>query len=91
MENDSRTKYMWIALENFNDDERSRFLRFVTGRKRLPAPVYICSLKNGNEDDIDSLPESSTCSNTLYLPKYSRYFLCRKDKCCILYNFITYS
>ena len=23
-------------------DDRSRFLRFVTGRRRLPAPLYIC-------------------------------------------------
>ena len=26
----------------FSNEDRSRFLRFVTGRRRLPAPVYIC-------------------------------------------------
>ena len=41
-EGDTRVKHMWEALTNFSNEDRSRFLRFVTGRRRLPAPLYIC-------------------------------------------------
>lgn len=67
-ETDIRVKYLWEALKNFSNEDRSRFLRFVTGRRRLPAPLVISS---GKGDAIDSLPESSTCANMLYLPYYS--------------------
>jgi E3 ubiquitin-protein ligase HECTD3 len=40
-EKDTRVKYMWEALKNFSNEDRSRFLRFITGRRRLPASVYI--------------------------------------------------
>ncbi|CAH1774452.1 unnamed protein product [Owenia fusiformis] len=65
---DTRVKYLWDALTNFSSEDRSRFLRFVTGRRRLPAPLYICPDKG---ESNDALPESSTCSNTLYLPNYT--------------------
>ncbi|XP_033737246.1 E3 ubiquitin-protein ligase HECTD3-like [Pecten maximus] len=67
-ETDTRVKYMWEALKSFSNEDRSRFLRFVTGRRRLPAPVHISS---GKGDSVDCLPESSTCANTLYLPNYT--------------------
>ena len=41
-ETDSRVKYLWAALTAFSNEDRSRFLRFVTGRRRLPAPLYLC-------------------------------------------------
>ncbi|XP_078574979.1 E3 ubiquitin-protein ligase HECTD3-like isoform X1 [Branchiostoma floridae x Branchiostoma japonicum] len=66
---DPRVKYLWDALSNFTNEDRSRFLRFVTGRRRLPAPLFICP--DRGLDTVDALPESSTCSNTLYLPTYS--------------------
>ena len=40
-EKDLRVKYMWEALKNFSNEDKSRFLRFITGRRRLPASVYI--------------------------------------------------
>ena len=40
-EKDLRVKYMWEALKNFSNEDRSRFLRFITGRRRLPASLYI--------------------------------------------------
>ncbi|KAK7101258.1 E3 ubiquitin-protein ligase HECTD3-like isoform X2 [Littorina saxatilis] len=67
-ETDIRVQYLWDALKNFSNEDRSRFLRFVTGRRRLPAPLVISS---GKGDTMDSLPESSTCANMLYLPYYS--------------------
>ncbi|XP_067937945.1 E3 ubiquitin-protein ligase HECTD3-like [Watersipora subatra] len=65
---DDRVKVFWEVMKNFSNEDRSRFLRFVTGRKRLPCPVYISPNKS---TAVDCLPESSTCSNTLYLPTYS--------------------
>lgn len=61
-------KYLWEALINFSNEDRSRYLRFVTGRRRLPAQIYVCPDK---DQGTDALPESSTCSNTLFLPNYS--------------------
>uniref|UniRef100_A0A668AFA4 HECT domain containing 3 n=1 Tax=Myripristis murdjan TaxID=586833 RepID=A0A668AFA4_9TELE len=44
---DVRVQYLWEALMNFTNEDRSRFLRFVTGRSRLPAPIYIFPDKQG--------------------------------------------
>eukprot|EP00794_Sanderia_malayensis_P008206 gene8206-9086_t len=68
-ENSTRVKYLWQAISNFTNEDRSRFLRFVTGRRRLPTPLLICPSKS--QSRMDSLPESATCSSTLFLPTYS--------------------
>uniref|UniRef100_A0A914W714 HECT domain-containing protein n=1 Tax=Plectus sambesii TaxID=2011161 RepID=A0A914W714_9BILA len=73
-ESDRRVQFLWQALQSFSYDERSRFLRFVSGRRRMPTQLYICAEKS--EGAIDSLPESSTCSNTLYLPDYTTGEIC---------------
>ncbi|KAG7283406.1 hypothetical protein CRUP_031459 [Coryphaenoides rupestris] len=46
-QSDVRVQYLWEALQNFTNEDRSRFLRFVTGRSRLPAPIYIFPDKLG--------------------------------------------
>ncbi|XP_046562104.1 E3 ubiquitin-protein ligase HECTD3-like [Haliotis rubra] len=84
-ETDIRVKYLWEALKKFTNEDRSRFLRFVTGRRRLPAPLYISS---GKGDAIDSLPESSTCANMLYLPYYSNAKLAEEKLRYAAYNCI---
>jgi E3 ubiquitin-protein ligase HECTD3 len=38
-----RVKYFWEAIGNFTNDERSKFIRFVTGRKRLPVKIFFCT------------------------------------------------
>ena len=68
---DQRVKYFWTAMENFSNEDRSRFLRFVTGRRRLPAHMTLCAAKTSAP--VDSLPEAATCSGTLFLPSYSSY------------------
>ena len=65
-EDHPNVKVMWQALEQFNNDDRSRFLRFITGRRRLPCTIFIDSSESSSK-----LPTSSTCGSTLYLPKYS--------------------
>ena len=61
-----RVEMMWEALKIFTNEERSRLLRFITGRRRLPCTIYIDSMDGGSK-----LPTSATCSNTLYLPRYA--------------------
>jgi E3 ubiquitin-protein ligase HECTD3 len=57
---------LWEALELMTDEERSKFLRFVTGRSRLPA-----SIKIARGGDPISLPQSATCFSILRLPAYT--------------------
>lgn len=66
-ENSQSVRIMWEALETFTNEERSRFIRFITGRRRLPVTIYIDSADSGPS----SLPTSATCSNALYLPSYT--------------------
>uniref|UniRef100_A0AAR2LZL0 HECT domain-containing protein n=1 Tax=Pygocentrus nattereri TaxID=42514 RepID=A0AAR2LZL0_PYGNA len=82
---DIRVQYLWEALTNFTNEDRSRFLRFVTGRSRLPAPIYIFPDKQGSET-TDALPQSSTCSSTLYLPKYPSAKVCEEKLRYAAYN-----
>ncbi|XP_057189975.1 E3 ubiquitin-protein ligase HECTD3 isoform X2 [Triplophysa rosa] len=82
---DVRVQYLWEALMNFTNEDRSRFLRFVTGRSRLPAPIYIFPDKQGSEI-TDALPQSSTCSSTLYLPKYPSAKVCEEKLRYAAYN-----
>jgi len=45
---DQRVKYLWEVLENFSNEDRSRFLRFITGRRRLPAIMHVVGELVGN-------------------------------------------
>ncbi|XP_050401183.2 E3 ubiquitin-protein ligase HECTD3 [Patella vulgata] len=82
-ETDERIKYMWEALKKFSNEDRSKFIKFVTGRRRLPASIFVTS---GKSDAIDSLPESSTCANMLYLPFYSSAKLAEERIRYAIYN-----
>lgn len=63
---DNQVKFFWEAITNFSNDERSKFVRFVTGRKRLPVKIFFCS----SEQSATSFPDSTTCSCSLYFPNY---------------------
>ncbi|XP_077415673.1 E3 ubiquitin-protein ligase HECTD3 isoform X1 [Vanacampus margaritifer] len=85
-QNDIRVQYLWEALTNFTNEDRSRFLRFVTGRSRLPAPIYVFSDKQVFCSESDALPQSSTCSSTLYLPNYPSAKVCEEKLRYAAYN-----
>lgn len=38
-ENDQLVRWLWQTLDSFTNEERILFLRFVSGRSRLPARV----------------------------------------------------
>nr|XP_014350786.1 PREDICTED: E3 ubiquitin-protein ligase HECTD3 [Latimeria chalumnae] len=84
-QSDTRVQYLWEALTNFTNEDRSRFLRFVTGRSRLPAPIFIFPDKSGSET-TNALPETSTCSSTLFLPNYPSAKVCEEKLRYAAYN-----
>lgn len=71
----------WNVVFNFNEEEKSNLLMFVTscprpsflGFEDLSPPFTIA--KNGNS--LDSLPISHTCGNVLELPDYRNEELLR--------------
>eukprot|EP00830_Metopus_es_P015538 TRINITY_DN4508_c0_g1_i2.p1 TRINITY_DN4508_c0_g1~~TRINITY_DN4508_c0_g1_i2.p1 ORF type:complete len:457 (-),score=89.63 TRINITY_DN4508_c0_g1_i2:14-1384(-) len=73
-ETDSHIMYFWQALEEFTDQERSLYLRFVWGRSRMPSATdkytHSIAMKHCTRPD-DTLPVSHTCGFQLDLPKYS--------------------
>jgi len=72
----------WKALESFSEEEKRKYLRFVSGRTRLPDPRNIpfehkIILYQINHPDMQ-MPTSSTCYFTLNLPNYSTYEILRE-------------
>ncbi|XP_028822113.1 probable E3 ubiquitin-protein ligase HERC1 [Denticeps clupeoides] len=67
-------QWFWHTLGEFSNDERVLFMRFVSGRSRLPAnPADISQRFQIMKVDrpYDSLPTSQTCFFQLRLPPYS--------------------
>lgn len=67
-------KWLWeIVLEDFNDEQRKKFLAFCTGSDRAPilglGTVRLYVGRHG--EDSDQLPSSHTCFNHLLIPEYS--------------------
>lgn len=78
---DARVQTMWSALERFTNEERSQFLRFITGRRRLPCSVFVQTMRQSN-----CLPRAATCSNALYLPEYTSVDMAYKKLLYAAYN-----
>ena len=76
--------YFWRVIDNdFDDEQRTRMLQFVTGTSRLPAGGFknlqgvdgknkMFKLQGIGGGD-HAVPQSHTCFNRLDLPKYSSY------------------
>ncbi|BAM39669.1 uncharacterized protein TOT_010001123 [Theileria orientalis strain Shintoku] len=67
---------LFDVLARFNNDMLQLFLRFVSGRSRLPHPNsdWCLRLEYDNKGDVGAdsrLPTSATCSFRLLMPKYS--------------------
>lgn len=72
-ENDEIIKWLWQTLDSFTNEEKVLFLRFVSGRSRLPARVSEITqrfkiLKGG--ETPDALPTAQTCFFQIRLPVY---------------------
>ncbi|MEQ2274478.1 hypothetical protein XENORESO_008570 [Xenotaenia resolanae] len=67
-------RWFWQSLEEFTNDERVLFLRFVSGRSRLPSNPADISQKFQIiklDRPINGLPTAQTCFFLLRLPPYT--------------------
>ncbi|XP_069958427.1 probable E3 ubiquitin-protein ligase HERC1 isoform X5 [Cherax quadricarinatus] len=73
-EHDPLVVWLWSILESFSPCERVLFVRFVSGRSRLPANLADLSQRfqvMRVDRPIDTLPTAQTCFFQLRLPPYS--------------------
>ncbi|XP_030059687.1 E3 ubiquitin-protein ligase HECW1, partial [Microcaecilia unicolor] len=74
-------RWLWAAVERFNNEQRLRLLQFVTGTSSVPYEGF-AALRGSNGlrrfciekwGKITSLPRAHTCFNRLDLPPYPSY------------------
>ncbi|NWI28934.1 HECD3 ligase, partial [Sula dactylatra] len=82
---DTRIQNFLEALNNFTSEDLSRFLKFVTGRSRLPVQITVYP-EGANLDALDLMPQASTCSCTFFLPNYSSAKACEELLRYAVYN-----
>ncbi|XP_066930429.1 probable E3 ubiquitin-protein ligase HERC1 [Clytia hemisphaerica] len=71
---DEQVKWLWEILVSFSKDELVNFLRFISGRSRLPEKLSDLPHKFqivGADKPRDGLPTAQTCFFVLRLPPYS--------------------
>ena len=59
-------KRFWEVMETFSNEDRSLFVKFITGRQRLAQGDRM--EVHGGEKSDDRLPTAGTCSNYMNLP-----------------------
>lgn len=71
-------QWFWEVMEEFSNQERSLFLRFVWGRTRLPRTIadfrgrdFVIQVMDKYNPPDHFLPESYTCFFLLKMPRYS--------------------
>lgn len=71
-------QWFWEVMEEFSNQERSLFLRFVWGRTRLPRTIadfrgrdFVLQVLDKYNPPDHFLPESYTCFFLLKMPRYS--------------------
>lgn len=71
-------QWFWEVMEEFPNQERSLFLRFVWGRTRLPRTIadfrgrdFVIQILDKYNPPDHFLPESYTCFFLLKMPRYS--------------------
>lgn len=76
--NSSLMQWFWEVMEEFTNQERSLFLRFVWGRTRLPRTIadfrgrdFVIQVLDKYHPPDHFLPESYTCFFLLKMPRYS--------------------
>lgn len=76
--NSPLVQWFWEVMEEFSNQERSLFLRFVWGRTRLPRTIadfrgrdFVLQVLDKYIPPDHFLPESYTCFFLLKMPRYS--------------------
>eukprot|EP01123_Difflugia_compressa_P005936 TRINITY_DN1805_c0_g1_i1.p1 TRINITY_DN1805_c0_g1~~TRINITY_DN1805_c0_g1_i1.p1 ORF type:complete len:218 (-),score=26.87 TRINITY_DN1805_c0_g1_i1:21-674(-) len=79
--------YFWQVLEEFSQEDRRAFVRFVWGQERLPAndqefertaTRMLIKPYSGTADPDQAFPRADTCFFNLFLPEYSSPEILRK-------------
>jgi len=77
---DAAVGFFWEVLNEFDEMEKKKFLKFVTGSDRCPidglAQLKLTISRNTDEDS--RLPSAHTCFNHLLLPAYSSVDITRE-------------
>jgi hypothetical protein len=65
----------WKVVASFTPAQKSKLLKFATGRARLPPQIAESEsfLKVDGMAAVDLMPEASTCSQTLHFPAYTSF------------------
>ena len=78
--NSETIKYLWEVLLQFNEEEKKKFLFFVTGCDRAPIEgLGSLEIVITNEGEKNQLPVAHTCFNNLVLPDYKDYEKIKKN------------
>ncbi|KAM6080785.1 E3 ubiquitin-protein ligase HECTD3-like [Theristicus caerulescens] len=83
--NDIRIQNFLEALNNFTSEDLSHFLKFVTGRSRLPVQITVYP-ERADLNSLDMMPQASTCSCAFFLPNYSSAKACEELLRYAVYN-----
>ena len=74
-------KWFWEWLECCNEEEKFKYLKFVSGRSRLPKSDFAHTIHVINSQNNIKFPVAHTCFSELDLPKYeSKEILFEKMK-----------
>jgi hypothetical protein len=75
-EDDDNIKWFWKWFESTSENERIKYLKFVSGRSRLPkignGTKYTHTISKAINAAKDEFPKSMTCFFKLNLPKYDK-------------------
>ena len=66
-----RKERFWKVIESFSNEDKSLFLKFVTGRKRLASGENMEVVLFEDENDDSSLPTAATWGNYIRIPHYA--------------------
>lgn len=87
-EESQTVKYLWEVLEEFDEEEKKKFLFFCTGCDRAPinglGDLKFYVSKHGNDDQL--LPSVHTCFNHLLIPDYSSKDILREKLVKAIHN-----
>ena len=76
---DKIIQWFWEWLKSCKEEDKFKYLKYVSGRSRLPKSEYRHKINVFNNKD--KYPVAHTCFSTLDLPKYdSKNILCQRMK-----------
>jgi hypothetical protein len=72
----SREAFLWKLLEEMQGPERSKFLCFACGQRRLPLVKKVRVVENS--ESVQHLPRAQSCSALILVPQYTTYEVFRQ-------------